>query len=172
MKEKIIELREKGYSYSQIVEELGCSKSTVSYHLNEDTKKKVTKRTKERISRKLEKKVDKFKARLRSSIKEFQRNRKTKVKDDSANFGYKDVINKFGENTECYLTGRKINLLNDDFHFDHIIPVSKGGLNDLNNLEITCPEANMAKSSLLKEELISLCKEILEHNGFSVLKTD
>ena len=77
MKEKIIELREKGYSYSQIVEELGCSKSTVS----------------------------------------------------------------------------------------------KGGLNDLNNLGITCPEANMAKSSLLKEELISLCKEILEHNGFSVLKT-
>ena len=44
MKEKIIELREKGYSYSQIVEELGCSKSTVSYHLNEDTKKKVTKK--------------------------------------------------------------------------------------------------------------------------------
>ena len=78
MKEKSIELREKGYSYSQIVEELGCSKSTVSYHLNEDTKKKVTKRTKERISRKLEKKVDKFKARLKSSIKEFQRNRKQK----------------------------------------------------------------------------------------------
>jgi methionyl-tRNA formyltransferase len=33
MKEKILELRKKGYSYNQIVEELECAKSTVSYHL-------------------------------------------------------------------------------------------------------------------------------------------
>ena len=32
MKEKIIELRIKGLSYNDIVKELGCSKSTVSYH--------------------------------------------------------------------------------------------------------------------------------------------
>lgn len=32
MKEKIIELRENGFSYNKISEELGCSKSTVSYH--------------------------------------------------------------------------------------------------------------------------------------------
>lgn len=32
MKEKILELREKGYSYNQIVEELKCAKSTVSFH--------------------------------------------------------------------------------------------------------------------------------------------
>lgn len=34
MKEKILELRKKGYSINKIVEELGCSKSTVSYHIN------------------------------------------------------------------------------------------------------------------------------------------
>lgn len=32
MKEKILELRRKGYSYNQIVEELKCAKSTISYH--------------------------------------------------------------------------------------------------------------------------------------------
>ena len=32
MKDKILELRSKGYTYNQIVEELGCSKGTVSYH--------------------------------------------------------------------------------------------------------------------------------------------
>lgn len=34
MKEKIIELRKKGYTYKQIVDEVGCSKSTISFHLN------------------------------------------------------------------------------------------------------------------------------------------
>lgn len=33
MKEKIIELRKKGYTIKQIVEELNCAKSTVSYHI-------------------------------------------------------------------------------------------------------------------------------------------
>lgn len=34
MKEKIYELRKNGYSLTQIVDELKCSKSTVSYHIN------------------------------------------------------------------------------------------------------------------------------------------
>ena len=32
LKEKIIELRLKGYSYSEIKDELGCAKSSISYH--------------------------------------------------------------------------------------------------------------------------------------------
>jgi len=32
MKEEILKLRKKGYTYNQIVDELNCSKSTVSYH--------------------------------------------------------------------------------------------------------------------------------------------
>jgi DNA invertase Pin-like site-specific DNA recombinase len=34
MKEKIYELRKNGYTLNQIVDELNCSKSTVSYHIN------------------------------------------------------------------------------------------------------------------------------------------
>lgn len=34
MKEKIIELRKKGYTLNRIAEELNCAKSTVSYHIN------------------------------------------------------------------------------------------------------------------------------------------
>jgi DNA invertase Pin-like site-specific DNA recombinase len=36
MKEKIIELRLKGFSVNQIVKSLGCSKSNVSYHINKN----------------------------------------------------------------------------------------------------------------------------------------
>ena len=41
MKEKIYELREKGYSYRMIQKELGCSKSTISYHLGAGQKEKT-----------------------------------------------------------------------------------------------------------------------------------
>lgn len=34
MKEQILELRRKGYTITQIVEKLGCAKSTVSYHIS------------------------------------------------------------------------------------------------------------------------------------------
>lgn len=34
MKDKIIDLRKKGYTINEIVKELKCSKSTVSYHIN------------------------------------------------------------------------------------------------------------------------------------------
>ena len=40
LKEKIIALASKGFSYRQIQKELGCSKSTISYHLGEGQKEK------------------------------------------------------------------------------------------------------------------------------------
>ena len=41
MKEKILELREKGKSYSDIAKSLDCAKSTVAYHCNDLIKSKV-----------------------------------------------------------------------------------------------------------------------------------
>lgn len=59
-----------------------------------------------------------------------------------------DIINKFGTKTKCYLTGTPIDLEKDNYCFDHIVPVSKGGTNDLSNLGITIPIANYSKSDL------------------------
>ena len=74
-----------------------------------------------------------------------------------------DIINKFGTKTN-------IDLEKDDYCFDHIIPVSKGGSNDLSNLGITTPAANYSKSDLTVEEYLNLCKLVLEHHGYTVNK--
>ena len=47
-RDAIIKLKELGHSYNEIAEKLGCSKSTVSYHLNPETKKKVLERSRKR----------------------------------------------------------------------------------------------------------------------------
>lgn len=44
LRPKILELREQGLSYNQIVDKLGCSKGTVSFHLGEGQKEKTRKR--------------------------------------------------------------------------------------------------------------------------------
>lgn len=176
MKEKILELRNQGLSYNQIAKQLGCSKGTVSYHLGEGQKTKTA--TRKRESRKktvISKRVENFQydRRIKDKAEDFQRERYNGRKRGKRSlvFRWKDVIAKFGWETTCYLTGRKIKLREPTtYHFDHIMPVSKGGTNEFTNLGICCKDANMAKNNLSKKELIQLCRDILEYNGYRVVK--
>ena len=57
--------------------------------------------------------------------------------------------------------------LNDptSYSFDHIVPVAKGGTNELHNLGLTTKDANMAKSDLTLEEFVDLCVKVAKHYG-------
>lgn len=170
MKESILELRKLGKTYKEIHEILGCSKSTISYHLNEFSKEKVKNRNINNENRIIVKKISQFKTNtVRLATQGFGRSTNRRNKS-SVTFSYKAVIDLYGVDTICYLTGRPINLLNDKYHFDHKIPLSKGGSNDLENLGITCREANLAKSDLTFDEFIELCKEVLFYNGYKIEK--
>tara|TARA_R100000657_G_C4674118_1_gene119326 strand:+ start:1584 stop:1796 length:213 start_codon:yes stop_codon:yes gene_type:complete len=46
LQERILELKEQGYSYRQIEKLLGCARSTICYHLGEDQKDKTKLRNK------------------------------------------------------------------------------------------------------------------------------
>ena len=84
-------------------------------------------------------------------------------------YTYKKALKHLGgTKTTCYLTGRSIDIETDDYHLDHIIPVAKGGTNELSNMGITIPQANKMKCDLTTDELLSLCKEILIHHNYKV----
>lgn len=177
---KILKLREQGKSYKQIKDKLGCSKGTISYHCGKGQKLKNLQRKrkyKENGDKIVVSRVYDFQCdrRIRDKSKDFQRKRclengQSKRKR-TITFNWQDVIEKFGWETHCYLTGRPINIKSSkEYHFDHIIPVSKGGSNNLDNLGIACREANRAKDVLSVEEFINLCKEVLEHNGYKIKK--
>jgi 5-methylcytosine-specific restriction endonuclease McrA len=169
---QIKELRSQGKNYDEIVAEIGCSKSTVSYHLGEGQKKKTRERTKKlRKENTLIRKVANFKTVKEKTAFIKRVNGRYRQHSKDANFNYKDVIKKFGEKPYCYLTGRVLDITDPkSYHFDHIIPKSKGGKSTLENLGFTCKEANVAKSDLLLEDFLSLCKEILEFQGYKVEK--
>ncbi len=101
---------------------------------------------------------------LKNKIIRFHRDKK-EWKYPPMTFKVKNLLQKIGDNPVCYLTGRKIDLLDGkSYHLDHIIPKNKGGVNTLDNCNIACKDANQAKGNLLYSEFILLCEEVLNHH--------
>lgn len=180
MKEKILELRKEGKSYNEIKEILGCSKGTISYYCNPDQKIKTINRTRKRRTNILVRKLDTFKYTkpkryVQERLRFFQkRDNNISVQKINKNlnltFRIDDVLEKFGENTICYLSGEKINLFENTYNFDHIIPTSRGGDNSFENLGILHNVVNNMKSDLTIDEFIEWCIKILKFNGYEVKK--
>ena len=106
----------------------------------------------------------KVRAFLGSKLRDFNRNGNVSVK-------YKDLLSKFSETPKCYLTGRNIDLCDSNsYNLDHIIPKAKGGLNTIENLGLTCRDANSSKTDLLIDEYLILCKEVLKNFGYTVIE--
>jgi len=179
LKKQIIQLRKLGYSYRKIQTILACSRSTISYYCGKKQKhKKNIRQRKRRSISVLRNKVESFKCRrytkniqypkdkrhirkiLQIKLRQFSMNKKTQIMKQE--FSVQDLIDKIGENSICYLTGRSINLSDGrSYHLDHIVPISKGGDNSLDNCGLACKEANQAKHNLSKDEFIKLCEEVV-----------
>lgn len=178
--EKIHDLKQNGLSYSAICKELGCSKGTVSYHLGKGVKEKQRERNKNNFSSSVSKKLSRFKLREHKDfVEDIKRNTKIRICNKIKNFKsegsmssditYDDLMNKIGDDPKCYLTGDKINLEDTrSWHLDHIVPVSKGGDNSIENCNIATKEANMAKSDMSIDDFTALCQKVLIAQGYQV----
>lgn len=171
MKEEILKLRALGYSYGHIQKELNCSKGTISYHLGEGQKLKTcNRRKKSSLLNPLGKKISSFteKKNFDNKLTMFNRSYGDQLK---GKIFVEEVRNKIGINPICYLSGRSIDILDSSsYQLDHIIPRSKGGENTLENLGISCKDANQSKRDMLLKDYLNLCKEVLEFNGYKVEK--
>lgn len=178
---QIQQLRDEGHSFKQIKQILQCSLSTVCYHLSDGQKLKTRIRSSKNLSLKhpYHMKIANFsripttvgrvaihhnQKLLYDKVLSFFRNRDTKMYHKPT-FTVEDVINKFGETPQCYITGLPIDISKPrTYHFDHIIPTSKGGQTTLDNLGICTKQANLAKGDMTPDEFINFCKLVIAHN--------
>lgn len=173
MKEQILKLREEGKSYKQIKAILGCSSATISYHCGEGQKEKTKQRTRKIRENILQAKLTAFKHRkVKSKFRDFQRRDGSQMMNrQENNFTIDEVMNKLGTNPRCYLSGELIDITDTKaYHLDHVIPVHRGGDNNIDNLGILTANINRMKYTLTVDEFISKCMQILEYNGYKVEK--
>ena len=182
VKDKILKLREMGYSYRKIQDEIKCSKGTIAYHCGEGQKEKYAKRHKLNRSkqhpliRKIENFIhDKYYEPVPKNrhIHTLHKNLKIRIEGfsrvnkeyNNMAFTIKDFLDKVGDNPICSLTGKTIDLMKPKtYQLDHIVPRSKGGENTLANCQLVCKEANLAKHNLSSEEFVKLCREVVDYH--------
>lgn len=184
LSENIIRLRNEGKTYNEIKEITNASLSTISYHCGDGQKVKTRVRS-ESNSDFMWTRLSKFRPRKYEpkgriitgditrlgywKARDFQRRLfgnkgLLKASDTVKAFNYNDVVEVYGDETHCYLTGRAIKLSEPTtYNFDHIIPVSKGGDNSIGNLGIASVDVNYAKGNLSVEEFVLLCKEVVDY---------
>lgn len=164
MKQRIIELRELGYSYNQIVKELRCSKGTVSYHLGKGVRVKQNERQRKRRS----KVKDNFDMKLCYKASSFYFRAKwfkRGIKENSLSTKEIRETVKLQDN-KCYLTG--LPLTADNVSLDHIVPISKGGSGNKENLGLVVLSVNYMKRTLSVSELINYCELILLNYNYKI----
>jgi len=189
MKEEILKLRKKGKTYKEIVNKLGCAKSTIAYYCNPEYNKSSKKRRAKLKRSKIDRKVDTFRNRKSNKpfltlekvddyenikrcigTKTYNFQRKSN-KNNIKKFCTKDIIKMIEENPYCYLTGDKIDIsYPSGFALDHKLPACRGGSNELDNLGICTLIANQSKSYQTVDEYIELCKKVLTNFGYKISK--
>lgn len=61
-----------------------------------------------------------------------------------------DILNQYErQKGKCYWCSKKVY---NNYHVDHIVPLSRGGSNDKYNIVISCPHCNEVKNSKLPHE--------------------
>ena len=178
LKEQILNLRSEGLSYNDIVEKLGCAKSTVAYYCNSTTKDKQQQVTKKlRKENPIKAKINRFVSnqtsnplyvKIGSFSVDYRKEEGNKTaKLESRLFSPEDLLEKCGET--CYLTGDKIDFSDSSsYNLDHRVPRSKGGESTLENCELATKAANYAKGNLSLEEFFDLCVKVVKHNKLSL----
>lgn len=170
-KDDILKLRSEGKSYREIQAILGCSKGLIAYHCGSEQKEKARKRvyksrSKHPYIRKYYQFIDQSRNGQKKDVKRYQ----YKVWSQVANFVWQDIVDKFGENPNCYLCGSNIDIYETlNYSFDHIIPFSKNGPCTLENLGLACKFCNTSKNELNPEEYYAHCKKVLENQGYTIV---
>lgn len=69
---------------------------------------------------------------------------------------------------KCAICGKPVQFKH--MTVDHKVPLSKGGTNELSNLQLSCLECNRMKSDFLTEEFMERISKIRRHYFWNKLK--
>jgi len=63
----------------------------------------------------------------------------------------------------CFFSGDTVD--RQDASIDHVVPLSKGGKHEVENLELVHAAVNRMKGTLTAEEFVAWCVKVAVHSG-------
>lgn len=79
--------------------------------------------------------------------------RRARVATAPGSFTAQDIADQYKrQKGKCYWCDIKLGKGKRAYHVDHVVPLSRGGSNDISNLVIACPTCNMSKNDRLPHE--------------------
>lgn len=69
------------------------------------------------------------------------------------------------DGSTCVICGRSVKCAGVQLHVDHIIPISKGGTNEISNLRTLCEECNLGKGDLMPNQIFVDSTRTDEHKN-------
>lgn len=78
------------------------------------------------------------------------RNRYARKKGNGGTHTHEDIQAQYKrQKGKCYYCHTKVG---KNYHVDHVVPISRGGTNDISNLVIACAQCNLSKNDRLPHE--------------------
>lgn len=170
LKSRILALKKRhpSWGYKRIAHEAECNFNTVRYHLSARCKLETIQRAaraKERPKAVLYRKIAQF---CNCAHHRYYADKRKPFQVVST-IPTEEVLSKIGPSPVCYLTGEPIDTGQaDTYSLDHRVPLCRGGMSTIDNLELATKQANQAKNGMTVEEFLKFCKRVLLYHGFAV----
>lgn len=68
----------------------------------------------------------------------------------------------------CAICGKPVKF--KELTVDHILPLSRGGTNNMDNLQLACKECNLTKNRLTMEQFFNKIWELFMYNKKEIIK--
>jgi 5-methylcytosine-specific restriction endonuclease McrA len=95
--------------------------------------------------------IPEVKFRIRERHRANERNRRARKRNASGSHTRQDIQLQYDrQKGKCYYCHKKLKF--GDHHVDHVVPLSRGGSNDISNLVIACSYCNCSKNNKLLHE--------------------
>lgn len=132
-----------------------CSRGHIAYRRASDGKCRECIKIKNRKRRSenpeyIKKHIKQWQSRNKIKMRSYAARRKSRVKDSKSNYTQGDVEKKIS--SQRYKCANCLKCVRNQFHVDHIFPLSLGGDNSAQNIQILCPSCNLRKAAKTPEE--------------------
>lgn len=117
---------------------------------NPDKRRAITRRYKIKNKKKIQSWAKEWERNNRDKRRALNHNYRARKKQADGTHTEQDLQEQYKrQGGKCYYCGCK---LDDNWHIEHVIPLSRGGSNDIANIVCSCPSCNQSKHNKLPHE--------------------